>query len=386
MIPQEELLQLASFWTEQADALSFYFGPRTPTELSHREEPMAVKEQVQQLFGSLRAPSAEVRRDLERILNTVEQMKGDQSRAKVIFACAREGVWREYDLPGDYPVQLTRGHSFTLLPLFATGDQDERICIALTDRNRSRLLLMQAGVIREHSSVLDEEKDKIRTTGTSGSSHVERQVGEHVREHYQFLADHLQHFREHGDYDALLIGCRDEMWPAIKASLHPELQRILIAHFAADPGLDTPQEIRGRVEPLLQNRTKEEQRRLVEQVAGEAARGGIGAVGLGDVARSLDQGEVRTLILPAKPESATKSASAGICTSCDHLSMETSEGICDLCGQPLHVFAPATEAFLRRAFAEGATIRVLPGDIAQPEVGALLRFRANTSTAQALAS
>jgi hypothetical protein len=383
MIPQEEIVELASFWTAQPHALSFYFGPRTPAELSHREEPIAVKEQVQQLFGSLHAASRAVQPDLDRILATVERMRGDHSQAKVIFACAREGLWREYDLPGNFPVQLSAGHSFTLLPLLAAGARDERICIALTDRNRSRLLLMQSGLIREHSSALDEEKEKIRTTGTSGSSHVERQVGEQVREHYQFLADHLLHFHEHGDFAALLVGCRDEMWPAVRAELHPDLERILIGHFSADPGLDTPEEIRARIAPLLEARVGEEHSRLFEQLSGEAARGGLGVMGIADVARSLDQGEVRTLVIPARQQS---TASAGICTSCGHLGLNSVQSSCDLCGQPVHIYPQAMEALLRRALAEGAAIEVLDRELPQAEVGALLRFRVNTSTAQALAS
>src|SRR5947209_8094101 len=68
MIPLEELRSLATFWADHSDALSLYFQPPAPSELSHREEPILVKENIQQKLNTLRGSSPADREDIRRIL------------------------------------------------------------------------------------------------------------------------------------------------------------------------------------------------------------------------------------------------------------------------------------------------------------------------------
>src|SRR5579875_784826 len=264
MIPAKDLEELANFWTNDGDAISFYFQPDTPRELAHREEPILTKERIKATFGRLRADNPATRRDVERLLSTVAQLKGNHSQGRAIFACARHNLWREYDIAGlDTGAHFDAGNSFTLSPLVPAMERQVRYCIALADRNRARLLLLQGGNITEHSRVLDEEREKVRTTGTGGSSKVERQIDQRVQQHFKFLADHLLHFYEHKDYDCLLIGCRDEMGSELRNALHPELARILVGQFSVDPGLATREEILERVRPIVEEKERGEEAALV---------------------------------------------------------------------------------------------------------------------------
>ncbi len=203
---------------------------------------------MKQKLGALkRAKSAERsagrsadQADVQRIVETISDLKGNSGRAKLIFACRSKGIWREFDAPGDFGCHIDVGSNFMLGPLIAQQQGRRRYCIALADRNRARLLLLEAREIAEHSQILDEDdKEKIRTTGAGKSTHLERKKDEQARRHFCFLADHLLHFHEHRDYDSLIIGCRDEMWPEIEAVLHPDLKRVLVGRIALDPGLAT---------------------------------------------------------------------------------------------------------------------------------------------------
>ncbi|KAA6455889.1 hypothetical protein DYQ86_27010 [Acidobacteria bacterium AB60] len=383
-VSPEELKELSEFWAEEGDALTIYVQVATPSELSHREERISAKEKIQQAMGSLKGKSAADRADVQRVLETIGAMKGNGGLAKVIFACHRKGVWREFDVAGAFAPRAEAGTAFALGPLLAQ-EQTKRYCIALADRNRARLLLLEAGAITEHSQLLDEEKEKIRTTGTSKSVHLERQKEEEARRHFQFLAEHLLHFYEHKDYDCLMIGCRDETWREIEAELHPELKRILVGRFVVDPGLATAEEIQEKAQAIVDGGDRKEEERLVERVVGGAASKGLGAVGLKDVMESLEKGEVRTLLLPAQNGQLEQSVS--LCEHCGHLEAQELTK-CSLCNGRMRRFAHAEEALLRHAVGRSIEIRRMHWTkLPAPDgIAAWLRFRAEVNTPQALAS
>jgi len=384
-IALEELKELAGFWANAGDALSVFLQVRTPSEISHREEVIVIKDKIQQALGSLKGRSPADRSDVQRVLETVGAMKGNGGRAKIIFACNRKKLWREYNLSGEFPTRAEAGPAFVLAPLLAQGQTQKRYCIALADRNRARLLLLEAGNITEHSQVLDEEKQKIRTTGTNKAQLYERRKEEQVRKHFQFLAEHLLHFHEHKDYDCLLVGCRDEMWPEIEAELHPGLKRILVGRFTLDPGLAPAEEIRERAQSIVNRRDREEEERLVESAVGGAASHTLGAVGLHNVIDSLEKGEVRTLLWSAGELWSKHSAS--LCEDCGHL--EVADPMkCALCRGGMRRFAHAGEAVLRHALGRSIEVRRMRWAKLPPpdEIAARLRYRVEVNTPQTLAS
>lgn len=384
-IPPDELKELANLWTDKNDALSLYLQVQTPSELAHREEPILAKEKIRQALGTLRGTDAADRGDIQRAIETVSLMKGNGRRAKVIFACARQKVWREYDIPGEFTSRVEVGPAFALAPLIAQQQGRKRYCIALADRNRARLLLLEASEISEHSQVLDEEKEKIRTTGARKSVRMERSKEEDVRKHFVFLAEHLLHFYEHRDYDYLIVGCRDETWPDIEAELHPELRRILAGRFTTDPGMATCEEIQEKAQGLVDEKDRQDERRLVERSIGGAAANSLGAVGLKAVIHALENGEVRTLLWPNGNRQSVRGAS--LCENCGHLEAEDLHA-CVLCGARMRRFTHSEEALLRHAFIRSIEVRMLHTSKLPPpdEIAAWLRFRADLNTAQALAS
>jgi hypothetical protein len=385
-ITLDELQGLASFWTDTGDAISVYFKAPEPSELAHREEPIIAKDRIRQKLGTLKGASPADREDVQRIIETIADMKGNNGRAKVIFACRSKGIWREFDAPGDFGCRIDVGPSFTLAPLIAQQQGRRRYCVALADRNRARLLLLEARQITEHSQVIDEDdKEKIRTTGTSKSVHLERKKDEQARRHFTFLAEHLLHFYEHKDYDCLIVGCREEMWPAIEAELHPQLKRTLVGHFNCDPGLATREEIQEKAQALVDTKDREDEQRLMERTMGGFASNSLGAVGINEVIDALEKGEVRTLLWTSKPDGQQRSAS--LCENCGHLEAQELHA-CTLCGAKMRLYSNAEEALLRHALGRSIEVREMHyTKLPMPDrIAAWLRFRAEMNTPQALAS
>jgi hypothetical protein len=384
-ITLDELQGLASFWTDDRDAISVYFKAPEPSELAHREEPIFAKDQIKNKLGTLKGNNPADRADVQRVIETIAEMKGNSGRTKVIFACKRKNIWREFDAPGDFGCRIDVGPSFTLAPLIAQQQARRRYCIALADRNRARLLLLEAREITEHSQVLDEDKEKIRTTGTRKSVHLERKKEEDVRRHFTFLAEHLLHFYEHKDYDCLIVGCRDDMWPEIEGELHPQLKRILVGRFACDPGIATREEIVEKAQALVDAKDRDEEQRLMERTMGGFASNTLGAVGLKEVIDALEKGEVRALLWGNHTNGETHNAS--LCENCGHLEAEELRS-CTLCGAKMRLFSNAEEALLRHALGRSIEVREMHyTKLPMPDrIAAWLRFRADMNTPQALAS
>jgi peptide subunit release factor 1 (eRF1) len=357
------------------------------------KEPILAKEQIQQVFGSISGHAPAVRSDIARMLEVAAGMKGNHGQAKVIFGCKRANIWREYDLAPVLPTYLGSGPSFALAPLAPILQEPKRYLIALADRNRARLLLLENGQISERTQQLEEERDhqaeKIRTTGTGGSRSIERQREELARQHFDFFGSQLRHALERREFDALLIGCRDAMWPEIQGSLHSDLHRALLGHFGIDPGLASAEDVRRCAQPLIKKAEHDEMLNLVEAATAGAEGDGRGVRGLPAVLRALEQGEVRTILWRPRPNDSGQPAS--VCTNCKHIRPGAIEN-CDLCGQPTHQFLRAEEALIRRVLGRVPSHAIELRLISRHEVSlteefsAVLRFRADRSTAQALAS
>jgi hypothetical protein len=389
MFSSQVLRELGGFWTDAGDALSIYFEPSTPSELSHREETTLAKERIQQAIGTIghlqlvgsTTPRAFVRRAIE----TIADMEGNHGRAKVIFASARYNLWREFDLPGKFGVRVDVGQSFTVAPLITQQDNQPRTAILLADRDRTRLLLLEACEITERSDLLAGNAEKIRTTGARKSSHIERSKEEPVHKHFSSVGNQLLRSRQRGAFEALLVGCRDELWPEIEAGLGSDLKRILIGRFHVDPGAATAEGVQEKAEKLIARRDRKELHDLAAKAMDEAAADRLGAMGLANVVQSLERNEVRVLLLP--DPRARFSEPAWLCPRCGHLDLESGEK-CPLCAAQMRRFPRADEALVRKALATGAEIRSLRHASAHPEneIGAWLRFRAEHNVAQALAS
>jgi hypothetical protein len=385
MILNKEINELASFFTETNDAFSLYFEPYAPADNSHRDEYVVAKERIQETIGGLHAVAPSSRTMVERAIETVAEMEGNHGLSKVIFACARRNFWREYDLPGKFGIRAEMGQTFAIAPLVTQQENQPCFGILLADRNRTRVLVLQAREIRELSRSSQDEQSKIRTTGTKKSVHLERVKEQPVLKHFRTLAHQLLRFHQQGRFEGLLVGCRRELWPEIESEFASDLRRILLGHFTVDAGLASLFEVREKAEKIIAQHDGEELNMLAQRAADAEASSGLGAIGLAQVCEALERDEVRTLLWPDPRSWFGKSAA--LCTRCGHLDLKMTAK-CVLCGNEMRKFTRADEALVRKALSGGVEIRALRHTSLHPEeqISALLRFRAERNTLQALAS
>ena len=386
MITRDDIRELANFQSAEGCAITFYYQPSTPPNKSHKEEAILVKDMIRGALhdAEKRGKNGSTRSDLERISNMVDPLHG--SGGKAIFACGQTGFWREFDVPGQFlKPKIAISHRFHLMPLAAVLDGKQRVCILLADRTKARVFELKDEEITEKQDFVNELTRRGKSDGYGGydAGHAERKQANEAMQHFKTVADHIEQYFEHGDCDRLLIGCRDDVWSEIEPQLQSKARRHLVGHFRIDPKLATPEQVKQVAHEQLAAYDANRKQELIREVVGEAHRNARGAVGLRRVLRSLEQGEVQTLMLGSNFH-----APGVKCYNCGHMDMHAAP-TCAICGKENTELEDIGDAVVGHAIRTGVEIVYVHDDEEFDRIGriaALLRFRADQNTAEKVAS
>ncbi|MCI0353412.1 MAG: hypothetical protein L0Z53_28670 [Acidobacteriales bacterium] len=386
MITRDQLRELAQIESPEGAAVSFYFQPTRPANKAHREELILVKDLVR---GAMKQANGAARDDLDRILRSAEQLHGNHSIAKAIFACSARGIWREFNMPaGAGASTVVLNSRFHLAPLISALDHALRCAVMLLDREKAYIFVLGEGEGFEVSSVeqiVSDTPRRVRAAGFAGyeDRHIERHIDNEAMRHYKRAAERLKEIVETRGLEKVLIGCRDDSWPEVESQLHSYVRQRLVGRFPADPATVTNAGVREQASQVVGERRASEREALVREALGEAQRNGRGVTGLRNVLLSLERGEIQTLLL------AHGFSAPGVeCRHCGHLDSRNSAQ-CDVCGRETTERENLLDALVSRAISNGSVdIVPITGNGAFERAGniaALLRFRADQNTAQKLA-
>src|SRR5215510_11702665 len=201
MITREDIRELAAFQSNgDGCALSFYFQPRTPQNKSHKEDTILAKDLVRQALRETEkhGKNACAREDLDRILEIAGNLRGNQARAKAVFASSTKKIWREFDLPPQLPgTQVFVNRRFHLKPLAALLGAQPKLCVLLIDRQRGRFFDLRLDELKERGEMFH-SLPRSRGDGFGGynAGHVERRVANEAMQHYKQIADRLREEQE----------------------------------------------------------------------------------------------------------------------------------------------------------------------------------------------
>jgi peptide chain release factor subunit 1 len=388
MMTREDIRELAAF---QADAdgcaLSFYFQPRTPQNKSHKEESILAKDLVRQALREAEKQGKDscARADLGRILEIAGNLRGNQAKAKAVFASSTKKLWREFDLPPQLPgTQLFVNRRFHLKPLAALLGAQPMLCVALVDRQRGRFFDLRVDELKERGELFH-SLPRSRSDGYGGynAGHVERRVANEFNQHYKQVADRLKEELEHGIWEKLVVGCHDTNWSEFEAHLHPYVRQRLLGHFPADVASVTGEEIREHAGRMLRESLDQRRDKLVSEALSQAKGNARGVTGLRRVLRSLELGEVQTLLLGEN-----YTARAVECPSCGHVDAHMVP-FCPVCGKATRELEDVCDAMIPMAIRRDIELFYVKNYPEFDKVGniaALLRFRADQARTPIAAS
>jgi peptide chain release factor subunit 1 len=378
MITREDVRELAEFQGSGTDcAISFYFQPARPSNKSHREQAILAKDLVRQALREAEKSgrNACARADLQRILDLTADWQGNSARARAVFACGGQNIWREFELPPQLAkTQLFVNRRFHLNELAVVLGRQPRLRVAILDRHRARLFDLHLDEITEHESLFH-TLSRRRGDGFLGydAGHAERSVNDEVLHHFKNVAEVLKQGLEKGAFDQFIIGCPDIHWHDFETHLHPYVKQRLLGRFAADVGKVSEEQVREQGERMLKESLTQHRHELVRDALGQARSNGRGVTGLRRVLRSLEMGEVQTLLLAEN-----YTAHAVECPSCGHLDAHMVR-YCPVCGRGTQKLEDVCEALVPAAIRRDVELMYVKDEPEFENVGgiaALLRFRA----------
>jgi peptide subunit release factor 1 (eRF1) len=384
MITRDDIRELANFRSPEGCAVTFYYQPSTPPNKSHREEAILVKDLIRNALREAQkhGKNGSTRSDLEKINNMVDPLHGSGGKAKAIFACGQQGFWREFDIPAQLLTpKVAVSQRFHLKPLAAVLDGEQRACVLLADRTKARVFELVNDEVVEKEDFINELTRRGKSDGYGGydAGHAERKAMNEAAQHFRLVADRIEQYFERDGCDRLLIGCRDDVWSEIEPQLQSLARQHLVGHFRIDPKVATPEQVKQMAHEQLASYSANIKQELIREVIGEAHRNGRGAIGLRRVLRSLETGEVSTLLLGSNFHA------AGVkCYHCGHMDLHVSP-TCTVCGKDNTELEDIGDAIVGHAIRTGVELVYIPDDEEFDRIGriaALLRFRADQNSAE----
>ena len=383
-LTREQIRELAEFQDSKCGSVSFYFQPETPRNKAHKEDTILIKDLAREALRKLESKEKEkdkkerkdgVRRDIERIARLSGELRSNGTHAKAVFACASQDFWREYDLPPQLPgTQLVVDRHFHLKPLAHLLGATPRLGIVLVDRHRARVFDLRLGELTEREGLFQPLSRKGRSDGYAGydGGHAQRRIEDEARQHFKMVAEVLKDSLEKGAFEKWILGCQDVHRSHLEPQLHPSVKQTLLGHFNADLGHITRDQIRTEAERITANWKAGRCRELANQALDQARSHARAVTGLRRVLRSLELGEVQTLLVSEK-----FLAHAVECSGCGHLDAHL-VSYCPACGMATHEVVDVGEAILPWVIRRDIELFYVKEDSEFDKVGniaALLRFR-----------
>jgi len=375
---REQIRELAEFQDPNSCAVSFYFQPSTPRNKAHKEDTILIKDLAREALRTLESKGKKegVRADIDRIARLSGELRSNGTHAKAVFACAGQNLWREYDLPPTLgSTQLFVDRHFHLKPVAYLLGATPLLAIVLLDRHRARIFDLRLSELTEREDLFHPLPRRGRSDGFAGyeGGHAQRRVEDEVRQHFKNIAENLKELMDKGVFEKWILACQDAHRPLFEPQLHPYVSQALIGRFHADLAHATRDEIRSHAQQIVEQWQNERRRDLVNHALSHARSNGRGVTGLRRVLRSLELGEVQTLLVGENLQ-----GHAVECSGCGHIDAHL-VSYCPVCGRATQEIVDVGEAILPWVVRRDIETFYVKGDPEFDKVGniaALLRFRA----------
>lgn len=378
-ITREQIRELAEFQDAKGSAVTFYFQPSTPRNKAHKEDVILIKDLAREALRSLESKgrNESARADMDRILNLAGDLRSNGTHGKAVFACSAQNLWREYDVPANLPgTQLFVDRHFHLKPIAQLLGATPLLGVVLIDRHRARIFDLRLGELTEREDLFHPLPRRGRSDGFAGydGGHAQRRVEDEARQHFKNVAESLKSLLEKGVFEKWILACQDAHLSLLEPQLHSYVSQALIGRFRADLNHISNDDIRTRAQRIVDRWQGDRRRELVELALGQARSNGRGVTGLRRVLRSLELGQVQTLLIGENLQ-----GHAVECSECGHVDAHLVSA-CPACGKATQEIVDVGEAILPWVIRRDIETFYVKDDPEFDKVGniaALLRFRAD---------
>ncbi|HEX2178175.1 MAG TPA: Vms1/Ankzf1 family peptidyl-tRNA hydrolase [Actinomycetota bacterium] len=323
---------------------------------------------VEKLDQQAKKPLREdVRRVREFLLNNGNDWTTD-AQAVAIFASGANDLFEVVKLPEPLPRGVFVDDRPHIQPLREMVDQDKWL-VLLVDRRVARIFIGSPLALKEY----DETEDDVRGQHDQGGwsqARFARAVEEDVEDHLKKVTDRLMTLHKSMDFDHILVGADEELWPRISNRLHSYVAEDVIGRIDADVQMDDAEELQTKVKSVQAQLEHEREQYLLGALRREVGIDGRAATGLSPVLAALNEARVDTLLI-AEGFDATGTE----CPQCGYLSESAQQ--CPVDGTRMEQVATIFDRAVDKAeetSAEVFTVREPDGLGEGIPIAAILRF------------
>jgi peptide chain release factor subunit 1 len=312
---------------------------------------------------------AETERVLRFLRNYTPKGKG-----LVIFSDQSHDFWWQRDLQVSMPTEARWSSIPWVRPLLEVLEDNDHFVVVLTDKQRARILTVDAEGMQQQAEILSDVPNKHSTTGTDhimSQGQMDRDHTNHIKGHAKRVADELAAIVDRMKLARIVIGGPVEATSLFTNELPKRLQQMIIGSISVP--LDANYErLVNEIRAVQQKNEHEDEARMVESMITAAMKQDRAVIGLSDTLTAIQEQRVYCLVVAKDYHVEGKE-----CESC-HVLLEAGVEACSFCGGKL---LPAPDLMNRashRVLDQAGKVQMVSGAAADKMagigIGAILRF------------
>jgi peptide chain release factor subunit 1 len=379
---QAVLDELTAYPSTEHPFLSIYLDV-TPDGTGNRQSLVNLDQEFDRIAGQIKNRGGNLESfeaDRDRVKDYLNVEMPAESRGVAIFACNAEGVWNAVPLQVPVETQIYEDRYPHVFNLARIIDDYETYAVVLVDSQESRIFVISlSGAEKAAAAEADEEIKRFQAGGW-GQMLFQRRTDNLIKAHHKEMADKLGRVIKRYDVQHVIIAGNDSIKGSVRESLPKQIQDMLVDFVHLDVRSNM-QSIMETIEPMIREVERAQEADDVADLETEVnSKGGLGYVGMGNVATALYKGQVRMLLILQD-----FNAMGGECPNCGALRPGMRQ-TCPFDGADMQQ-VDLREAFVTRAHQQNAVIQIVESNdfLAQHDgVGALLYYRDDVSQEQAV--
>ncbi len=297
-----------------------------------------------------------------------------RGKGLVIFSDSKRDFWWQRDLHVAVPTGVRWSQKPWLRPLLELLEDHDRYAVVLIDKQRARVLTVDASGMQQHTEVLSDVPNKHATTGTDhimSQTQMQRDHDEHVRAHVHRVIDELTGVVDRLGLSRLVIGGPVEATSTLANQLPKRLEQMIIGTIAVP--LDASYErLSNELHKVQQQSEGEDEARLVESMITAAMKGDRAVLGIGDTLAAIQEQRVYRMVVARDYRLEGKE-----CNAC-HVLVVDGDSQCAFCGGDLKAAPDLINRASHRVIEQAGKVQIVSGPaadkLAGTGVGAVLRF------------
>jgi peptide subunit release factor 1 (eRF1) len=297
-----------------------------------------------------------------------------KGKGLVIFSDSKQDLWWQRDLQVEVPTDGRWSQMPWVRPLLELLEDHDTFGVVLTDKQRARVLTVDATGMEQHAEILSDVPNKHATTGTDhimSQTQMQRDHTEHVKAHVHRVIDELTNVVDRLSLSRIIIGGPVEATSVLANELPKRLQQMIIGTIAAP--IDANYErLSNELRKVQQQSEHEDEARIVESLITAAMKGDRAVLGIGDTLSAIQQQRVYRLIVARDYHIEGKE-----CNSC-HVLVVDGDAQCSFCGGDLQPAPDLINRASHRVIEQAGKVQIVSGaaadKLAGTGVGAVLRF------------